>query len=524
MGWLRQLFTRHRRYDELSASIREHLDEKIADLMDHGRTRNEATRIALREFGNVTRIEERSREVWQWPTLESIWSDIRFALRQLRKSPGFAATAVLTLALGIGATAAIFSVIDAVILRPLPYNDVNRIVSIQTYSPSGYWQKCSWQGYLAMRKLNQTFDAVAGWADYWGMTMKTGDQTHYLNVNQVTDNFFSVFGVKPLLGRAFVSGEDQTGKNNVVVLSYEVWRQSFNADDHVIGETVHLGGDPYVVIGVMPAGFRFPYGRPNLVYIPVHVRPNWIGSWRDHWLMTVGRMKPEVSIQQANADTAHVMQEIGQEKPDSDNGRTATLTPISQALRGKNEGTELALMLGAVLAVLLIACANVASLLLARSITREREMALRIAIGALRTRLVRQLLIENALLGLMGAGAGLLLAAGMLLTMKAFLIHAFMRGANIRMNILVIVITLGISLISSMGAGLIPAWRAAKSEPNRALKSGNTTGTARHQHRLRGGFVVLQITLSLVLVVFSGVVLLTLQRMMQANMDSIRST
>jgi predicted permease len=517
MGWLGQLFSRRRRYDELSESIREHLDEKTADMVDRGMTRQEAERKAHREFGNVTRIEERSREVWQWPTLESIWLDMRFAFRQLHKSPGFAFTAVLTLALGIGATAAIFSVVDAVILRPLPYSDVNRIASIQTYSPSGYWQKCSWQGYLAMRKLNQTFDAVAGWADYWGMTLKTSDQTRYLNVNQVTDNFFDVFGVKPVLGRAFVSGEDQPGKNNVVVLSYEVWRQSFNADDHVIGKVVHLSGDPYVVIGVMPAGFRFPYGRPDLVYIPVHVRPNWVGSWRDHWLMTVGRMRSGVSIQQASADMAHVMQEIGQEKPDSDKGRTAALIPISVASRGQQEGTELALMLGAVLAVLLIACANVASLLLARSITREHEMALRVAIGAARARLVRQLLIENALIGLMGAGAGILLAEGMLVTMKAFLAHAFMRGGNVRLNISVMAVTLGISLFSGIGVGLIPAWRAAKAEPSRALKSGTTTGTTRHQHGLRAGFVVLQITLSLVLVVFSGLVLLTLQRMMRAN-------
>ncbi|HEY1805776.1 MAG TPA: ABC transporter permease, partial [Terracidiphilus sp.] len=291
MGWLGQLFSRRRRYDELAESIREHLDEKTTDLMDRGMTRQEAEREAHREFGNVTRIEERSREVWQWPTPESIWLDMRFAFRQLHKSPGFAFTAVSTLALGIGATAAIFSVVDAVILRPLPYSDVNRIASIQTYSPSGYWQNFSWQGYLAMQKLNLTFSAVAGWADYWGMTLKTSDQTRYLNVNQVTDNFFDVFGVKPVLGRAFVSGEDQPGKDNVVVLSYEVWRQSFNADDHVIGKVVHLSGDPYVVIGVMPAGFRFPYGRPDLVYIPVHVRPNWVGSWRDHWLMTVGRMR-----------------------------------------------------------------------------------------------------------------------------------------------------------------------------------------------------------------------------------------
>jgi putative ABC transport system permease protein len=517
MGWLKQLFTRRRRYNELSESIREHLAEKIAALMDRGMTRDEAERTARREFGNVTRIEERSREVWQWPTLESIWADIRFASRQLWKSPGFTVAAALTLALGIGATAALFSVIDAIVLRPLPYNDVKRIVSIQTYSPSGDWQMSSWPGYLETRRLNRTFEALAGYEDFWGMTLKVGDQTRYLNVDQGTDNFFDVFGVRPLLGRTFAPGEDQPGKNNVVVLSYEVWRQSFNADRNVIGKVVNLDGEPYEVIGVMPAGFRFPFGKPNLIYIPMHVRSNFIGEWRTHWLITFGRMKSEVSLQQAGADMANVMQEIGQEKPDSDKGRTATLVPISTTLRGTDELSEIYLMLGAVLAVLLIACANVAGLLLARGVAREREMALRVAIGAARSRLIRQLLVENTLLGMMGACAGILLAAGLLAAMKAFLIHAFMRGANITLNLDVVAVTLGISLLSSIGAGLVPAWRAAKSNPNMALKSGVTSGTSGQQHRMRAGFVVTQIALSLVLLVFSGMLLLALHRMLRAD-------
>jgi putative ABC transport system permease protein len=520
MRWLMHLFTRRRRYDELSESIREHLDEKIADLMDRGMTREQAETAARREFGNVSRIEERSREVWQWPTFESIWADIEFASRQLWKSPGFAIAAVLTLALGIGATAALFSVIDAVVLRPLPYTDVNRIVSVQTHSPSGDWQMCSWPGYLEMRRLNTTFDDLAGYEDFWGMTLKVGDQTRYLNVDQVTDNFFDVFGVSPLLGRTFALGEDQPGKNNLVVLSYEVWRQSFNADRNavdVIGKTVNLDGETYSVIGVMPAGFRFPFGKPNLIYIPMRVRPNFAGNWRTRWLITFGRMKPGVSLEQAGADMAHVMQEIGQEKPDSDIGRTATLVPISTTLRGKSELSEIWLMLGAVLAVLLIACANVAGLLLARGVAREREMALRVAIGAARGRLIRQLLVENTLLGAVGACTGILLAAGLLTVMKAFLIHAFMRGANISLNLEVIAVTLGVSVLSSVGAGLVPAWHTAKSNPNKALRSGVTSGTTGQQRRIRAGFVVAQIALSLVLLVFSGMLLVALHRMLRTD-------
>ncbi|GGG89206.1 ABC transporter permease [Edaphobacter dinghuensis] len=517
MNSIKQLLSRRRRYDELSESIREHFEEKITDLMNRGMTREQAERVAHREFGNATLIEQRSREVWQWPTLESIWADTRFAFRQLWKSPGFTVAAVLTLALGIGATAAIFSVIDAVVLRPLPYSDVNRIVSVPTYSPSGDWQMSSWPGYLEMRKLNSSFEAFAAYEDFWGMTLKAGDQTRYLNVDQGTDNFFDVFGVRPLLGRTFAPGEDQPGKNNVVVLSYEVWRQSFNADHDVIGKVVNLDGEPYQVIGVMPAGFRFPYGKPNLIYIPMHVRSNFVGEWRTHWLITFGRMKPGVSLQQASADMTHVMQEIGKEKPDSDTGRTAKLVPISTTLRGRDELSEIWLMLGAVLSVLLIACANVAGLLLARGVAREREMALRVAIGAARSRLIRQLLVENTLLGAMGACAGILLAASLLAAMKAFLIHAFMRGANITLNLEVIAVTLGVSVLSSIGAGLAPAWHAAQSNPNKALKSGITSGTTGQQHRMRAGFVVAQVSLSLVLLVFSGMLLLALHRMLSAD-------
>ncbi len=449
--------------------------------------------------------------------MNTILQDTRYALRQLRKSPGFTVVAVLTLALGIGATAAIFSVIDAVVLHPLPYNDVDRIVNIQTHSASGFWQMASWPGYLEMRRLGTTLQAFAGYAPYWGMTLKTGDQTQYLHVTQGTDNFFDVFGVRPLLGRTFLHGEDAPGKNNVLVLGYEVWRKSFGADPDVVGKVVNLGGAPYVVIGVMPAGFRFPLSEPNVVYIPVHVRPNWVNSWRDHWLQTIGRLKSGITIPQAQAEMAHVMQEIGEQQPDSDKGRTVQLAPISSTLHGENELPEIWVMLGAVLAVLMVACVNVAGLLLARGVAREREMALRLAIGAGRSRLIRQLLVENTLLGILGAAAGLMLATGLLSAMKVFLAHAFMRGANVRLNLEVVAVALAAGLISSIGAGLIPAWRAAKSDPNEALKSGVATSSSARQHRLRASFVVTQISLSLVLVIFSGLLLVTLRRMLQTD-------
>jgi putative ABC transport system permease protein len=511
------IFGRRQLDQDLDEELRAHVDLAIEENLKRGMPTEQARTAALREFGGITQIQEQYRIQRGLPFLETLAHDIRFGFRQLRKSPGFTSTAVLTLALGTGATAAMFSVVDAVVLRPLPYNNADRIVSIRPYSASGYWQTTSWPGYLETRKLNESLHSLAGYAPYWGMTLKTDSQTQYVHVTQGTDNFFDVFGVQPLLGRTFLPGEDNPGKNNIVVLSYEIWRQTFNADPHIVDKVVNLDGSPYVVIGVMPAGFRFPLTEPNLVYIPMHVRPNWVDSWQDHWLQMIGRLKPETSILQAQANMAHVMQEIGEQQPTWDKGRTVRLLPISTALHGDNELPEVWVMLGAVLAVLLVACVNVAGLLMARGVAREREMALRVAIGAARGRLIRQLLVENALLGIFGTAAGLLLATGLLVIMKAFLAHAFMRGANIHLNLTVITATIAAGLFSSVGAGLIPAWRAAKSDPNHALKSGISTGTTQHQHRLRAGFVVTQIALSLVLVLFSGLLLLTLRRMSQTD-------
>jgi putative ABC transport system permease protein len=502
---------------DLEDELRSHLDFAITENMERGISEAEARQAALREFGGVTQIGERYRMERGLPFVATVAQDLRFALRQLHKEPGFAWTAILTLALGIGAIAAMFSVIDAVVLRPLPYNDAGRIVLVKTHSASSFWQWSSWPGYLDMRRLSTSFDALAGYVDFWGMTLRTGDRAQYLNVTQGSDNFFDVFGVKPLLGRTYLPGEDQPGRNNVLVLSYEVWRQQFHGDRDVVGKTANLDGNPYIVTGVMPAGFRFPFGKPNLVYIPMHVRPPWVHSYRDHWVETVGRSKPGVSLHAAQAEMAHVMLDIGQQNPETDRGRTAQLTPISAAAHEENELPEIAVMFAAVLAVLLIVCANVTGLQLARGIAREREMALRVAIGAQRNRLVRQLLVENALLGALGATAGLLLGAGLLAGMKVFLAHAFLRGANIQLNVPVIALTLAAGVLSSMGAGLIPAWRATRSDPNHALKSGLATGTTQRQTRLRASFVVTQIALSLVLVVFSGLLLMTLRRMLQID-------
>lgn len=458
--------------------------------------------------------------------MTTLINDVRYAVRQLQKSPGFAVSAILTLALGIGTAAAMFSVLDAVLLHALPYRNVNRIVSVDTFSRAYDAGKSptpsSWPAYLDMRRMTKSFSALAGVQAHLHMTLNQGSGPIYVHGTRGTDNFFDVLGVRPLLGRTFLPGEDQAGKNNVVVLSYEIWRQDFGGNASVIGKMVHLDGTPYTVIGVMPAGFRYPVESPNLVYTPLHVRAYLLSARGTHWLPIIGRLKPGVTIEQASADVNHVMDDLGRQYPDHDKGRFARLHLLADAVHvdasGHSDKSELWILLAAVFAVLLIACTNVAGLLLARGLLREREMGVRAALGAGRKRLAKQMLTESILLG-MGSGICGLAIAGLLLTgLKQFLEKAFARGGNAQLNFPVLMATFVISLAASVIAGMVPAWRAARIDPNQALKSGGNTGTTRHQHRLRASFVVVQVALSLMLLVCSGLLLLGLRSMLESNL------
>jgi len=377
--------------------------------------------------------------------VESILYDLRYALHQLRQSPGFAITAILTLALGIGVSAAMFSVIDAVILRPLPYKNADRVVLVQARA-ANYEHPESWPEYQDMRRLNRTFSVLAGVRDDGGVTLSQGNQAIYLHSVRGTDNFFDLYGVKPLLGRTYLPGEDQNGRNDVVVLSYEVWQQSFGGEKNVVGKIVHLDGAPTTVIGVMPAGFRVRFDARNVVYTPLHLSAFQIQNRGAHWLPIYGRLKPGVTLAQANADMNHVVNEMGKQFSNVDQGMTARIIPIVDSLHtnqyNHNDRPVIWLLLAAVFAVLLIACINVAGLLLARGLLREREMALRAALGAGRRRLASQTLTESVLLGLGGGVAGVILANLLLAAMQQFLAKAFQRGGSVHLNLLVLVATL----------------------------------------------------------------------------------
>ncbi|MFZ0862271.1 MAG: ABC transporter permease [Candidatus Sulfotelmatobacter sp.] len=442
--------------------------------------------------------------------MAGLLQDIRYGLRAMRKAPGFSATTIVTLALAIGVTTAVFSVIDAVLIRPLPYDHPERILYLRTNSPQGYTQPAAYPEYLDWRRENQVFSALAGYSHGSANFEGPAGPVALPNVS-TTDSFFDVFRVQPLLGRTFAQGEDQPGKNDVAVLSYELWEQAFGKQNSAIGKTVKLDGRPYTVIGVMPAGFRYPVSMRSAIYTPLHIPKDLAEERRAHWMPVLARLKPGVSRAQAQAGMNRVMDDLGRAFPDTQ-GRWMELFEISNIVVGNTE-QPLKVLVFAVLTLLAIGCVNVAGLLLARGVKREREVALRSAVGAGRWRIVRQMLTETLLLAIAGAAGGTLLAYGLLNLTRKLLVSALARGADVQVNGAALVVALALAVATSLLAGLAPALRLSGTAPTRALKTGGSAGASRGQHRLRGAFIVTQIALALVLVVVSGLLLRALTRL-----------
>lgn len=445
--------------------------------------------------------------------LPNLLRDLSYAARQLRRAPGFAVTAIATLALSVGIATAVFCVIDSVVLQPLPYAQPGRIVDFDTHSGSGgYIQPASWPSYLDERNQATSFQALAGYFRWRESAAETPAGPAVLQVVRTSSNFFDVFGVPPVLGRGFLPGEEQTGKNDVVVLGYDTWMKHFNGSPSVVGTALKLDGHTFTIVGVMPAGFRFPLNTRDGLYTPVHLDATpWMMSRGGHWLRTVGRLKDGVSIQQAQADIAHIFANIGKAYPDTDGGRTVRLQSLSKAIDEKSRG-PLWVLLGAVLAVLAIGCVNIAGLLLSRGVKRQREMAMRVAIGAGRARLLRQMITEGLLLALAGAGGGVLLAWSVLDLMRTFLIKALQRGADVHLNWTVLSACVGLAIVASLAASLYPALKLSGVDPNTALRAGGSAGTGRGEHRLRAGFVIAQVALTLVLLVVAGLLMRVVTR------------
>ena len=374
MTWLRQLFSRRRLYDDLSEEIQQHLEEKIAGLVAEGMSWADATRAARREFGNVSQTEEESREVWRWPSLESFLADIRFGARTLRKSMAFTAIAVFTLALGMGANTAIFSLVNGILLIPLPYPEPERLVSVTGSYPQG--------ALVAMREQVRTMD-VGAYAEGHDLNLSGQGEPVRLTATLVSAELFSVLKAQPELGRVFERGEDLPGKDNYVILSHALWRQHFGGDATLIGRSIELEGVSREVVGVMPADFQFPSTKTQ-IWIPLHSDPRSVPTyWAGDFMPVIGRLRPEATLQQAHAEIrlfqAHVGALFPWPMPASWNA-DVSVVPLQNGMVA-DVRVRLLLLLAAVGMVLLIACTNVTNLTLSRAATRKKEFALRAAMA-----------------------------------------------------------------------------------------------------------------------------------------------
>ncbi|MGB6683781.1 MAG: ABC transporter permease, partial [Candidatus Acidiferrum sp.] len=512
MNWLKQLFSRRRLYTDLSAEMRQHLEEKIDEFVAAGLPRKEASAAARREFGNLSLIENDSREVWQWPSIESFFADVRYALRVMRKNPGFSFITVLTLALGIGANTTIFSIVDSVFLRPLPVKDPGQLAVLGFRQGTGpLLTLFSIADFRDIR--SQTTGAFSDMLGYQlgfdGISLE-GKADRALT-NYVTGNFFEMLDVKPYLGRLIIPSEGQTlGADPVIVLSYSYWKTRFAGDPEIVGRRVLVNGHPATVIGVSAPEFYGLYHFASVqAYLPIAMLTTYESGWPRDFMVNrilqnldvVTRLKPHVALPKAAAELSVVARRLSSQYPDTDKGMTLSAYPERLVRPDPDSGILMlkasGLFLALVILVLLLACANVANILLVRATTRERELAVRAALGAGRSRLLRQLLTESVLLAFLGGAAGILLGLWGSKAIASIQLHV---GAPVHMDFTVdwrvFTYAFAVALFAGIFVGLFPALRASRTTLNTVLRESGR-GVSSGKNRLRTGLVVLQVAGSL---------------------------
>lgn len=505
-------------HDEIDEEMRFHIDMRAGENLRLGMPPDEARRAALKSFGNVGRVKEIAYDIRGGGVMETLLQDLRYGARMLLKNPGFTLIAVLTLALGIGANTAIFSVVYGVLLKALPYPEPDRLVAIHGSSNKTPRMAVAYPDYLDWRARQSTFTDLSARMPAGGVL--TGSEPERVTGRLVSASFFRTLGVQPHVGRTFTEAEDRPGAERVMVLSYSLWQRRSGGDEGLIGNAIEYNGESWTVVGVMPAGFDF-YGQSNLnneFFIPLGQLANqeYMRDRKSHTVMVTGRLKPGVTIEQARAEIQSLALQLGEQYPTSNYGKSAVVRSFSDDYVGEVRPALLMISV-AVALVLLIACANVTNLMLARAAGRRKEIALRVALGAGRGRVIRQLLTEAVLLSTAGAIIGILLAAWGNDLLVRYYPDGLPRLEEIGIDLPVLGFTTLITVMAVILFGLAPALRASKVNLHEVLKEGGRRSSGVMGGRLRNALVIAEVALSVMLLLGAGLLLKSFRQVMQVE-------